>query len=140
MSERTFLDTNVLVYAFDDDENEKQVRAREILRDAGRDAGYVLSSQVLGEFYVVVTRKLARPLAPADAELAVRSLAELPVTPVDRHTVLAAVARSRAHSLSLWDALIVQSAIESSCGRLLTEDLQDGREFDGVRIENPFRA
>lgn len=139
MAERTLLDTNVLVYAFDDDEPAKQRRARDILRDAGRTGGYVFSTQVLSEFYVVVTRRLARPLAPADAERAVGSLAELPVTPVDRHSVVAAVARSRAHSISLWDALIVQSAVESNCTRLLTEDLDAGSEIDGVRIENPFQ-
>lgn len=139
MTERTFLDTNVLVYVFDADAPSKQERARGILVAAARSGLGVVSTQVLQEFYVAVTRKLGRPLSHADAEQAVRGLAELPVASVDTSTVLTAVGRAGGHQLSLWDALIVQTAIESGSTRLFTEDLQDGRVFDGVRIENPFR-
>lgn len=98
----------------------------------------MISTQVLTEFFVTVTRKLGRPLPAADAEAAVRNLAQLHVVETDRELVLAAVARSRADRLSVWDALIVEAALRRGCGRILTEDLQDGRRFGDLVIENPF--
>jgi len=138
MSGRAFLDTNVLVYLFDRDTPAKQRRAREVLETEGGSAA--VSTQVLQEFYVTVTRKLGQPLAEKDAEAAVRDLAALEVVPVDTPLVLAAIARSRADRLSLWDALVVESALRAGCRRLLTEDLQDGRLFGRLRVENPFAS
>jgi predicted nucleic acid-binding protein len=139
VAERTFLDTNVLVYVFDADAASKQERAQRILAEAPAEARYVLSAQVLQEFYVVVTRKLDRPLAHEDAAQAVRALSQLPVAQADASSVLAAIDRVGRLGMSLWDSLIVQAALESGCTRLLTEDLQDGQVVDGVRVENPFR-
>ena len=138
MTERAFLDTNVLVYVFDDDAGPKQERAQSILADAAS-GGHVVSTQVLQEFFVVATRKLERPLKHEDAADAVAALARLPVANLDAASVLAAIDRVGRHALSLWDALIVQAAVESGCTRLLTEDLQDGQVIDGVRVEDPFR-
>jgi predicted nucleic acid-binding protein len=97
-----------------------------------------LSTQVLQEFYVAGTRKLTQPLAPHDAEQVVRDLAALPVVPVDTRMILAAIERSRHSRFSFWDALIIEAALASGAGRLLTEDLQHGQQIDGLRIENPF--
>lgn len=133
---RLFLDTNVLVYAFDRDEPAKRERARALL--ARSDIQFVLSTQVLQEFYVVTTRKLGRPLAEDSAEAACRELARLVVVPSDSGTVLRSIERSRADKISLWDALIVTAALESGCQRLLSEDLQAGRSFGDLEIENPF--
>jgi len=140
MSERVFLDTNVLVYVFDGDAGPKQEIARRILTEAADSGRHVLSTQVLQEFYVTVTRKLARPLAHLDAAKTVAALAKLPVAQLDGDSVLAAIERADARQLSLWDALIIQAAVESGCTRLLSEDLQDGQTIDGVCIENPFAA
>jgi predicted nucleic acid-binding protein len=136
MSARTFLDTNVLVYAFDDAEPQKRDRARALL--AAPPAPLVISTQVIGEFYVVVTRKLARPLPDRDAAAAVEQLMRFPVMPVDAQLTVAAVRTSQAAQLSYWDALIIESAKASGCDRLLTEDLTDGSTLRSVRIENPF--
>jgi len=130
-----FLDTNVLVYLFDADAPAKQAIAR-VLLTAGP---VVLSAQVLGEFYVTVTRKLRRPLDPARASRAVADLCALPVRDVTSGLVLAALRRSQDSQLSYWDALIVETALEAGASVLLTEDLQDGRSIAGLRIENPFR-
>ncbi len=138
MVERTFLDTNVLVYVFDDDSGLKQERARSIVADASSGA-YVVSTQVLQEFFVVVTRKLERRMTHDAAAQAVTALARLPVANLDAASVLAAVDRVGRHSMSLWDSLVIQAAVESGCTRVLTEDLHDGQSIDGVRIENPFR-
>jgi predicted nucleic acid-binding protein len=134
---RIFLDTNVLVYLFDADTPVKRQRAREIVSEIG--AAAVLSTQVLQEFFVSVTRKLARPLRVAEAEAAVHDLAALDVVVIDVPMVKHAVALSRADRLPFWDALIVEAARAHGCRRLLSEDLQDGRVFGDLRVENPFR-
>jgi predicted nucleic acid-binding protein len=109
------------------------VLQREI--EAGRAA---LSTQVLQEFYVNVTRKLASPLPPEMAEARVRDFSLLPLVRVDAPLILAAIARSRSLGFSFWDALILEAALSTGAGRLLTEDLQHGQEIEGLRVENPF--
>ena len=138
-AERTFLDTNVLVYLFDHDEPDKEARARDILEQA-EPGELVLSTQVLSEFYVVVTRKLKRPLDAAQAAHAVDLLSLLPVVPLDPTLVKAAIQTSRSAQLSYWDGLIAASAAAAGCERLLTEDLNDGQVIGSVRVENPFRV
>ena len=140
MSDRRFVDTNVLVYLFDGDAPGKRERAREILRSDGVDGRLVLGTQVLQELFVTLTRKLAVPLSPADALAALDSLEELPVVSVDRPLVRAAAELSIRHRISLGDALIVEAARTGGCRVLLTEDLQDGWEVAGLRVENPFRG
>ena len=93
---------------------------------------------VLLEFYVAATRRLAKPLSQEDAERRVHELSGADVVEVTVPLVRAAVALSREHRLSLWDALIVESARARGCRRLYSEDLQHGREFGTTRVENPF--
>jgi predicted nucleic acid-binding protein len=135
--DRAFVDTNVLVYAVDTNSPSKRVRAQSLLAELA--GSIVISTQVLLEFYVTATRKLAKPLSPEDAERRVHELSGTDVVEVTAPIVRTAVALSRAHRLSVWDALIVESARARGCRRLLSEDLQDGREFGIVRVENPFR-
>lgn len=135
---RTFLDTNVLVYAVDEGEPAKRDRARRILLELDA-SSIVLSAQVLAEFYVVVTRKLAAPMRPRDAAAAVAELSKLAVVAVDAPLVIDALALASASNLSLWDAMILRAAALSGCERVLTEDLSDGTLIDGVRVEDPFR-
>lgn len=137
MTGRTFVDTNVWVYALDAAEPAKRERAREVL-EPGPETDMVISSQVLGEFYVVVTRRLARPVSAGEAEQLVDRMSQLPVVPVDAALVRAAIALSRSQSLSCWDALIVAAAQTAGCGRILTEDLAHGAMYGNVRVENPF--
>ena len=135
MTSRTFVDTNIFVYAFDADEPAKRDVALGVIRDT---PDLVISTQVLGEFFVAVTRKLARPLPEAVAAAAVEEMTTLPVVPTDLTLVRSALATARLHQLSYWDALVVEAAATAGCDRLLTEDLADGAELRGVRIENPF--
>jgi len=139
MSARVFVDTNVLVYLFDTDAPEKQRRSQQLLETEGISGDLVLSTQVLQEFYVNVTRKLAVPLSTAEAYDVTRRFTAFHVAQIDGQTVLAAINFSREHSFSFWDALIFQTAREASCQLLLSEDLQDGFTFGGLRIENPYR-
>lgn len=138
MSTPVFLDTNILVYLFDSGSPVKQKRAREIVDEHARTGRALLSTQVLQEFYVAVTRKLTKTLDEATAERAVHDLAVLPTVRIDIPMILAAVARSRCGHFSLWDALIVEAAIAGGARRLYSEDLQHGRTIEGVLIENPF--
>lgn len=136
---KVFFDTNILVYIFDGDAPTKQHKARALLKQHVENGEALLSTQVLQEFYVTVTRKLASPLDPEDAYQATRDFALLPVVNIDSELVLAAAKRSQADQLSFWDALIVQSAIEGNATRLFSEDLQHGRRIAGLTVENPFR-
>ena len=136
MAARAFVDTNILVYAFDDGEPAKRDLARGVL--AAPPAPLVISAQVVGEFYVVVTRKLAIPLAEDVAAAAVGELLRLPVVPIDAELARAAVATSHTAGLSYWDALIVEAAAAAGCDVLLTEDLADGSTISSVRVENPL--
>lgn len=133
---RPFVDTNVLVYAHDEDEPVKRDRALELLEDVG--PRMVISAQVLAEFYVTVTRKLARPIPADTAAAQVASLAVAATVATDAGLVQEAVELGRRHQLSLWDAMIVRAAVRGGCDVLLSEDLQDGLAVDGVTVRNPF--
>ena len=137
MTDRSFVDTNVWVYALDADEPAKRARARAVL-DPAAAGSLVLSAQVLGEFYITVTRKLSKRV-PADvADAMIGRMRQLPVVSIDADLVAAAISGSRAWQLSYWDALIVAAAAAAGCTRLLTEDLANGATYGGVRVENPF--
>ena len=137
MGDRAFVDTNVLVYLVDRTTPDKQAVAERIWAPSRE---LVLSTQVLNEFYSVTTTKGTRFLEPEAAEQFLLRFCALEVVPADAALVLAAVHRSRTDSLSLWDALLVEAALAAGCTRLLTEDMQHGRSFDGLVVENPFRG
>lgn len=135
---RAFFDTNVLVYLFDADAPEKQDRARRLLEREVTEGRAMLSTQVLQEFYVAVTRQLAKPLDPKTAEQALYNLAQLPVSQVDTGLVLNAAIRCRKDRLSFWDSLIIETALNTGADRLYSEDLHNGHDFDGLVVVNPF--
>ncbi len=137
--ELTFVDTNVLVYAYDADAGAKHEKARSQLQALWHQESGLVSSQVLQEFYVTVTRKLGRSLARRTAREVVATYGAWPVHRPDVDDLLAASELEEQHQLSFWDALIVVSARRSGAHSLLTEDLQDGRRFDGLEVVSPFR-
>jgi predicted nucleic acid-binding protein len=134
---KRFLDTNVLVYAFDVASPGKREAAQRLLAETDP-ATVVVSAQVLNEFYVTVTRKLAEPLDSGAARAAVRELTALDVVPLTSQLVVAGVDRSRTSQLSLWDALIVEAALAAGCSTLVSEDLTDGQSFDELTVRDPF--
>lgn len=136
MIARDFLDSNVIVYAHDVDEPEKQAIALALLDDALKTRAKVVSTQVLQEFYVSATTKLG--VDPAEARQQVSLLTALDVVVVTPAMVLAAIDLARLQQIHYYDALIVKCAAAAGCKRLLTEDLQDGATIDGVKIVNPF--
>lgn len=134
----TFVDTNVLVYAHDSSESRKQPAAQSLIDALWRSRTGALSTQVLQEFYVVATRKFDPPMSRAAAREVVSLYGEWRVVQVDLALILTASKLEERHTMSFWDALIVEAASRSGATRLATEDLQSGRRIAGIRIENPF--
>ncbi len=137
MSARSFFDTNVLVYADDKAAPAKQRRALSLIADHRRAGTGVISLQVLQEYFVTVTRKLH--VDPYIARRKVELLAEFDVAAPGVSDILAAIDFHRLHGFSFWDALILRAAKQTGCSVLFSEDFQDTREIDGVRIVDPFR-
>ncbi len=137
MSDKTFIDTNVLIYAYDVDAKEKHDTAKSVLRELWTERNGVLSTQVLQEFYVNVTRKIPRPLPKTSARQIVDSYVAwcVDTTPGE---ISAAFAIEDSARIGFWDALIVASAIKARAARILSEDLNAGQRIAGVIIENPF--
>lgn len=132
-----FLDTNVVVYAFDRADPQRQKIAVGVLEGGDR---LVVSTQVLLETWWVLTRKLATPLDEDQASEVIDRLSALPVVATDAELVRRAVEVSRRFKIAIWDAMIVESARTGGCKRILSEDFQDGQDFDGVAVVNPFSA
>ena len=140
MTARVFVDTNVLVYQLDRREPDKQAQASAWLDHLWASRSGRISFQVLQEFYVTVTRKLAPGLEPEAARKIVRALWSWRPVAVDERIFVAAWGLQDRFRLSWWDALIVAAARSAECSYLLTEDLQHGQDLDGLRIVNPFQT
>jgi predicted nucleic acid-binding protein len=133
-----FVDANVIVYSRDSRDAEKQLRAEAWLRRLWERGEGRLSAQVLHEYYATVTRKLRPGMTPPEARSDVRALLAWLVTVPEAHLLEGAFREQDRASLSWWDALIVSAAKASGCRVLLTEDLRDGQDFDGLLVKNPF--
>ena len=137
MNDKTFIDTNILIYAHDVDAKAKHQIANKVLRELWSERTGVLSMQVLQEFYVNVTRKIRTPLPKDSARLVVSSYAIwcMETTPAEISAAFRIEDESR---IGFWDALIVSSAARSGAARILSEDLSAGQRIAGILIENPF--
>lgn len=133
---RSFLDTNVLIYADDSADPRKQQKAIELIIEHRRTRTGVVSLQVLQEYFVAATKKLK--LDPAVARSQVEFHSGFQVVEPAVNDVLAAIDFHRLNGLSFWDSLVVRCAQQSGCRVLLSEDMQHGRTIDGMTIVNPF--
>jgi predicted nucleic acid-binding protein len=133
-----FIDTNVLVYAHDRSETQRQPVAQALLAELWQNRTGALSTQVLQEFYVVATRKYDPPMSRREARQLVDAYSHWQLVQVDVALILAASQLEEHHTISFWDALIVEAARRAGANRLVTEDLQTGRRLAGVLIHNPF--
>jgi len=134
-----FADTNVLLYAVSRDpkEQDKAARANGIL--AAKDVA--LSVQVLQEFYVQATRaSRPDPLTHEQATGLVESFLRFPVLAITSDLMLAATATCQRFGISYWDAAILEAARSLGCDVVLSEDLSDGEDYAGIRVQNPFRT
>lgn len=137
MSNKTFVDTNVLIYAHDVAGGEKHQIADAVLRKLWSERTGVLSVQVLQEFYVNVTRKIPVPLSKQAARQIVSSYT-IWCTETTAAEISAAFRIEDESQLGFWDALIVASAARSGASRILSEDFNAGQTFSGIVVENPF--
>lgn len=133
---RSFLDSNVIVYTDDPGAHDKRERAVALVEMGRRTGLGVISTQVLQEYFNATTRKLDTPAEAARHKI--EQLMRLHVVQVDPALVLDAIDLHRLDRISIWDALIVRAAAAANCAELLTEDMQAGRRFGGLRIVNPF--
>lgn len=139
MVARALLDTNVLIYAHDRSEPEKQEQALRVLDRAQSNGAGALTTQVLAEFFSTATRKLAATLTVDDAARQVELLARVwPVFPLTTFTVLEAIRGTRAYQLPYWDAQIWASARLNQIPTILSEDFNSGSVLEGVRFVDPF--
>lgn len=140
MSDKYFLDTNVIVYSVDLTSPLKRKRARELVTDGTTNKLGVISYQVVQEFVNVAIRKFRSAVAQTDLEEFLRGvLFPMMAVPSSPWLFLDALRLQDANRLSWYDALIVAAAIQGRCKILFSEDLQDGRRFGDLVIENPFR-
>ena len=137
MSGKTFIDTNILIYAHDTDAGAEHQIAKAVLRDLWSERTGVLSVQVLQEFYVNVTGKISSPLSKDLARLVVSSYA-IWCTETTPTEIASAFRIEDESQIGFWDALIVSSASKNGATRILSEDLNAGQRIAGILIENPF--
>ena len=134
-----FVDTNILVYAYDSTEPRRRSAAQRILSELMRSNRLRLSTQVLQELYVTLTRKIANPLSPDQALPLLEHYAAWPVQTTDFALIREAVHLSRDAVLSFWDSLVVMAAVRSGAGILYSEDLNHGQVIMGLEVRNPFK-
>lgn len=134
----TFIDTNILVYAHDPGEGPKYYTAGAVLEELWRDGTGVLSTQVLQEFYSVVTRKKSKPMPRARARERIAEYSQWCSMDTNPQLLVSASVLEENHKLEWWDALIVEAALRSGATTLLSEDMQHGRRYGRLTIRNPF--
>lgn len=134
----SFLDTNILIYAFDISTGEKHQKASKLLEELWVEENGCISIQVLQEFYVNVTRKALQALEPVQAAAIIRDLSNWKVHRPVTEDILAAISIQQKYQISFWDAMIIRSAKESNCKILYSEDLSNGQNYGGVKVSNPF--
>jgi predicted nucleic acid-binding protein len=140
MSDSIFVDTNILLYARDSSEPEKQSVASEQLNTLWNDRSGRLSVQVLNEYFVNVTRKLAPGLSPEEAWDDIEAFRVWEPMPIDMPLMERGYVVQRRYQLSWWDSLIVAAAEAANCSTILSEDLAHGTQYFGITVENPFLA
>jgi predicted nucleic acid-binding protein len=138
MTARAFVDSNILIYAYDTAAGPRHAQAADKLKDLWRTRAGCLSTQVLQEFYVTITRKIPTPASAAVAREAVRHYAAWVRHPLTPATLLLASELSEAWQVSFRDGLILAAAEQDDATELLTEDLNHGQVIAGIRIVNPF--
>jgi predicted nucleic acid-binding protein len=133
---KVFLDANILIYAQDQDSPDKQRRSREVIAALADSGAGVISTQVLQEYYVTVTRKLG--VAPLAAKSVLQTFKIFEMVQASPDLIDDAIDCSVLNTVSFWDALIIAAAASSGCAIVYSEDLNPGQTIQGVRIENPL--
>ena len=137
---KTFLDTNIVIYAYDGSAGKKHEMAQMIVMNLWNSGQGILSTQVLQEFYVSVTKKIPKPLNVKFAKDIVSDFLKWEIIVNDGEAILGAIDIQLKYNYSFWDSMIIHAAISSGAELLLSEDLSHGQSIGGVTIKNPFRS
>lgn len=135
---KTFFDTNVLVYLFDNDNQDKKQIAQDLFTEQAKKNRLTISTQVLQELYVVLTRKLRQPMKSATCERVINDLTEFNIVQIDTKLIVSAIQLNRKTGYSFWDSLIIESALHGNSTVLYSEDMQHHHQINGLTIVNPF--
>lgn len=139
MKDKCFLDTNILIYPWDESDSYKKNASSVFLTHIIEKAEPIISTQTLGEFFNVAYRKLG--FTKSDAIIEVQRIAStFPVYEITKENVFHAMQISKTTQFSYWDSLIIAMAIDTDCSVLYSEDLNPGQQIEGVRIINPFTS
>ena len=138
VSTRQFVDTNILLYARDTSEPQKQPVAEALMRELWQSRSGRLSVQVLNEYFVNVTQKLKPGLTKEEAWNDVEALTEWDPLALDSELLASALVINGRYNLTWWDSLIVAAAVATDCDRILSEDLSAGQIYEGIPVVNPF--
>jgi predicted nucleic acid-binding protein len=133
-----FFDTNILVYAYDRHFPDKQQKAQNIVLSGIREGNGVLSTQVLGEFFMVVTKKIDKPLSVRNAREIIKYMGRMKIQEIDVLIVERALDTLERYQTSYWDSLIIAAAERAQCKRIFSEDFNAGQIYHGIEITNPF--
>jgi predicted nucleic acid-binding protein len=140
MSDKYFVDTNILVYAHDTTAGVKHVHAKALIEELWRERTGVVSTQVLQELCVNVRRKAGRPVDLNTAREIVADYLAWEVVTNTGQSILEALELERRYRISFWDALVVQAAQSSGAAVLYSEDLSDGQTYGDVLVVNPLNV
>lgn len=135
---KEFVDTNILVYAYNESDKRKQEKAKTLLIGLWNTGTGCLSVQVFQEFYTIVTRKLTLPLPVETVMIIIEDLSAWEYHIPDANDVLAAINIQQSYQLSFWDAMIIRSASKLGCNLIWSEDLNHGQSYEGIKVINPF--
>jgi predicted nucleic acid-binding protein len=135
---RVFVDTNIFVYAYDDSAGKKHNRALEIMEELWITGRGIISTQVLQEFFVAVTRKIPNPVEPGRAKGIVEDYLKWRTVFITGGTILDAIDIHGGYKYSFWDSLIIASAFEGGAKIILSEDFSFRHKIKGIEIRNPF--
>ena len=138
MAVKTFVDTNILVYAYDRGAGDKHAQARRTIGRLWAEGSGALSTQVLQEFYINVRRKAQRPISISSARSLVADYMAWDPVVNDGTSILEAIDAERRYKISFWDALIIVAAQKSEADVILSEDFSQGQKYGSVRVLNPF--
>jgi len=142
MTDGKLIDSNILVYAFDQYDEEKRDAASKIISSLIEKGEIVFSVQNLSEFFVIATKKIDRPIPLENAKNIIIKFAKLPnvkIFPIHSQTIIKAIGISETYSLSYWDALIASVMQENNVNSIITENDKDFRKIPWIKVTNPFK-
>jgi predicted nucleic acid-binding protein len=133
-----FLDTNILVYAYDPTDKKKQKTAQSLLERSFESDG-TISTQVLGEFAATLLHKMSPPAKPESVQRVLDVMGPLRVVTPTPEIVRRAAEAHREYGVHFYDGMVIAAAERAGCKTIWSEDLSDGQEYFGVTVRNPFR-